>query len=495
MQEKVKKILKKRSVLVGAAIVVAAGLYFVFTQHSAPVEQVFTVEASDFEETVAVSGTVVAAQDSDLGFSESGRVAQIYASVGDRVSAGSILAAIENAELVATVAQKEAALEGEKAKLRSLMQGTRPEQIAINRTTVLQKEEALRDAIRSGYVAGDDAVRKKVDQFLNNPLSTSVTLSFLITDAGLKNRIEQGRIALEVVLANWSKTLTSPTFASTDPESASKLAKQHLTQVAVFLSDASAALALASPQNTTYQTDVATARTAVTNALTELSNTESALLLARGELALSEAGATKADIEAQAAQVKAAEANVLSAKAQLAKTYVVAPFAGIVSRMDIKKGEIVSVSSSPIALLSTGAFHIETFVPQISVVAVSVGDPATVTLDAYGSQVSFTARVLSVDPAETTRDGIATYKTKLVFDTVDPRIRSGMSANIAIITDEKSGAIIIPSGAVLRTEAGAFVRVQGEETPRAVTLGLPVALGRVEVLSGLTDGDVILLAP
>jgi multidrug efflux pump subunit AcrA (membrane-fusion protein) len=70
-----------------------------------------------------------------------------------------------------------------------------------------------------------------------------------------------------------------------------------------------------------------------------------------------------------------------------------------------------------------------------------------------------------------------------------------MSANVTIVTDQKPSAIVIPSGAVLRTEAGSFVRVQGEDTPRAVTLGLPMALGRVEVVSGLTDGDVILLTP
>jgi HlyD family secretion protein len=108
--------------------------------------------------------------------------------------------------------------------------------------------------------------------------------------------------------------------------------------------------------------------------------------------------------------------------------------------------------------------------------------------------VEFKASVISVDPAETIREGVATYKTVLAFDDVDTRIRSGMSANVDIITAVTEDVIVIPRGAVIFEEGDTYV-VLKDKTRRAIEIRDTSSVGRVEVLRGLRSGDAILLTP
>lgn len=479
--------------VVCVAAVVLGGGYLLY-RGDGTTPTLYTVTEGDFKKEVNVTGTVVAARQVDLGFTEGGRVAGVYAKVGDQVFAGATLAALENGELAAAVAQKEAALETERARLLSLTEGTRPEEVALDEAAVTKSEAALRDAVASAYVSADDAVRKKADQFFNNPRTTLASITFSLPNSLLKLKVEQERVELEAALTRWAAELIAPSFLIESPESSAERAKQYLTQVAIFLMDASEALAQGQSVSTTHQTDISTARATIASAFSSLSTARGALATARGDLVLSKAGSTPSSIATQQAQVRVAEANLASAKAALAKTIVRAPFTGTVSKMELKVGEVVAAQAGSVSLISNGTFEIETYVAQLNVSAVMPGNEAVVTLDAYGPSVTFKATVLSVDPAETVREGVTTYKTRLALSEVDPRIRSGMSANVAITTAERPGSIVIPKGAVTREGEQAFVTL-ADGTSREVMLGEEAALGRVEVLSGLTSGDVILLTP
>jgi len=165
--------------------------------------------------------------------------------------------------------------------------------------------------------------------------------------------------------------------------------------------------------------------------------------------------------------------------------------------MDAKVGEIISPTTPLISMQSDGVFQIETYVPEVSIAQVAVGNPATTTLDAYGSAIEFLATVVAVDPAETVKDGVPTYKTTLSFLAADPRIRSGMTANVVMETGVLHSAVVIPAGAIGTKNGATYVSVlaRGAVVSRAVTTGPSPALGQAHVLSGLTAGDVILLAP
>jgi RND family efflux transporter MFP subunit len=457
--------------LSAAAILIIGGYFFFGRGGGAGVT--FTITPGDFREQVSVSGTVTAAQNVALGFAASGRIVGTYAKVGQRVGAGTVLAETDNGDLAATLEQK-------KAALASLLAGARSEEVAVAQTTLV-------NAIQSAYTAADDAVHNRTDSFFSNP---RVDPKFIpsVTSSALREVVERDRVATEPALlglASLVAQLTSDNAAISAPQ-----VQKYLVQVMVLLADANTALNQSVSDQTTsaatlasYATTLATARTNVSTAVTALSSAQAALTL-------KQSGPTVEDIAA-------AQAAVDNARAVLAKTRVVAPFAGIVTRMDAKVGEIVSPTDSQISMQSDGIFQIETYVPEVTIAGVAPGNPATTTLDAYGSSVTFASVVISVDPAETVKDGVPTYKTMLAFRKADSRIRSGMTANVVMETGMLRDAIVIPSGAIGTKDGVRYVSVveDGAVIMRAVTTGPSPALGQAQILSGLAKGDVILLSP
>ncbi|OGG78362.1 hypothetical protein A3A36_02085 [Candidatus Kaiserbacteria bacterium RIFCSPLOWO2_01_FULL_52_12b] len=471
--------------IIGLGIVIFGG-YFYFGQGGSS-DETFTVTLGDFIQKVSVSGTVIPAKNVDLGFAANGRIAGVYVKVGQRVNAGAVLAETENGDLVATLAQA-------KADLDALLSGTRPEEIAVASASVTNAESSLVNAIQSAYTASDDAVHNRADVFFSNP-RTAPELSFIVPNVNLKILVERDRSDTELALTAWA--LLVPKLSSENAARMAVQAQNYLTQVTTLLADANAAINQGLPDTATsaatlssYATTLATGRTNVNTAATTLTSAMTTLDAALKNLSLKQAGATKDAVAAQ-------QAIIANARAALAKTYVVAPFNGIVTRMDAKVGEVVSPSTSLISLQSAGIFQIETYVPEVAIAGISVGNSATTTLDAYGSSVEFPATVVAVNPAETMKDGVPAYKTTLEFLTADSRIRSGMTANVVITIGVLPNAIVIPSGAVGNKGGVPYVSVLMDGTPvsRTVMTGPSPALGQIEILSGLSAGDIILLAP
>lgn len=484
----------------GVLAVLIVGGYFYLGQGTG-FGATLLITQGDFKKQISVSGTVTAAQDVDLGFATSGRIAGIYAKVGEYVEAGRILAETENGDLVAEVTRKQAALAQAEASLASLKVGTRSEEIAVASVAVTNAQATLVNAMQSAYTVSDDAVRNRTDIFFTNP-RTNPKLLFTVSNAELETTVIQGRVTVEAVLANWA--LLTGKLSNANAADLARQAFTHIAQVSTFLADANTAINQGIPNQSTsaatlssYATTLATARSNVNSAATVLTTSAAALDAARSTLALKQAGSTSETIAAQEAAVAVAAADIRSAQAKLAATRVVAPFSGTVTRMDAKVGQIISPTVSGISLQSNGIFQIETYIPEVIIERVARGNLATTTLDAYGSSIAFPATVIAVDPAETIKDGVPTYKTTLAFLKADPTIRSGMTANVTILTGMLHDAIVIPAGAIGRKEGVPYVSVVDQDTVvlRTVVTGPSPALGQAEILSGLVAGDVILLTP
>ena len=174
-----------------------------------------------------------------------------------------------------------------------------------------------------------------------------------------------------------------------------------------------------------------------------------------------------------------------------------APFTGVITRLDVKVGEIATAGQANVAMDGVGLFQIESFIPEVYIANLKVGNPAEVTLDAYGSTVGFSAKIISIDPAETIRDGISTYKTKLQFVAENSRIKSGMTANLLIISLQKPDTIAVPLSAIITLDGQKIVKLKvGEEVvDQPVELGETGALGSTEIISGLKVGDEVILNP
>ncbi|MCI0566276.1 efflux RND transporter periplasmic adaptor subunit, partial [bacterium] len=482
-------------------------------------QETLVIHAGDFVQEISISGKVTAAKEVELGFSQSGRISSVFASVGKTVSAGTVLASIENESAQGDVLQKEASLEAAQAKLEILKKGTREEQLAVTesrinsaRIALNQKNQSVVDVLKNAYTQSDEAVRRRVDQFMINPRSSRPELAFLVTDIQLKSDIEWNRFVEEAMLVEWKKAVDTITVEGNLDEEILRATK-NLDDTREFLDMVSLAVNSLSPsQNITqatidaYRADITAARAnihsatiAITTAVTEARAAAASLETEESNLGLEKAGATKEELAEQEARVKAAEADLLTARAELQKTYIVAPFTGIITAVDAKAGGSATVGAPLISMISAAKLQLESFVPELNIPLIAVGDDAIVTLDAYGESDTFGAKIVAIDPAETVRDGVSTYRIVLEFMEQDPRVKPGMTANIAVTTDKKEGVISIPQGMVKEIDGKKVVYVKEKEgdifLEREVETGSVSSIGNVEILSGLAEEDIVSFNP
>ena len=147
-------------------------------------------------------------------------------------------------------------------------------------------------------------------------------------------------------------------------------------------------------------------------------------------------------------------------------------------------------------ILNEDAYHITVQVDEIDIDRVEVGQPAAITLDAL-PDAPLTGTVSEIAPTSTSTTGVVTYLVTINIADDAANLRPGMSASAAITVDEIDAVLVVPNWAVrLNRETGeAFVlvrRADGTVEEVVVETGLRNESAS-EVLSGLNEGDVVVL--
>jgi multidrug efflux pump subunit AcrA (membrane-fusion protein) len=513
-------------------IALSAGVFFYF-KNQAPKNITMIVRPSEFVQQVSVAGKVVPIESLDLSFEQSGRVTNVATKIGDSVSAGQILASQDTSQLEARLVEIQANIDLQKAKLNQFLSGASAEDLTLAQTAItnaetsvlnakdslLNTKQSLVDTIKDAYTKGDDAVLNKADQFFSNPQTSNLKLNIISSDSNLKTEIELQRGIIGDMLVKWNASTDALTIDAN--LSASLLeAKQNLNTLKSFFEKLS--IVVNNPNScvftygnpceavsSTWKTDVSTARTTIITASGNITSAEgayktsiSALKTAEGNLKtandqylIKKAPARSADVSVYQAQVNQAEASKQDVLAQLYKKQVRAPIAGVVTAVEAKVGKIVGANESIVSMISSGSLEIESYVPEKNLPFVKIGDSANVFLDAYGSDVLFATKVVSIDPSETIRDGVTTYRILLQFVAQDDRVKPGMTASVIVDTEKKSNVISVPQGIIELDKGNKVVKVMEGETItyRTVQTGSVSTLGTIEIISGLTDGDVVVI--
>ena len=485
----------------GAALIALGAVGAVWYFSSVSASGTFTpVVLAPLTEEVDVSGTVQGVETTDLSFQIPGQVSWIPVAVGDTVGVGQALVALSGSAQAAALQGAEANLETASASLASLQAGTRPEQLSIDRNAVTQDQASLRDSIRSSFVAADSAVHATADQFFTNSRNSNAELTFIIPDSALTNTVVQERIALEPIVTAWGAQVSGASFAESDPTAFAAQAEQNLIQTTAFLTDVASALtktqpsaALSAATIVGYETSIAAARASVSGAWSSLTAAETALTGAEGTLTLAMAGPTPQAVAIAHAQVDAAQAQVDAAKVASNETVLVAPIAGMVTAQNAHLGQTVTPGVPVVSLIGLNAFEAKVPVSENDIGKVKVGDTVTATFDEYPGE-SFPATVTAVDPAATMANGVASYFITVSFTTADPRVRSGLTAHVSIITASLPDTLVIPASAVISDHGTEFVYLKGANgtTKTPVTIGIESAAGMIQILSGLSAGQQVL---
>lgn len=196
---------------------------------------------------------------------------------------------------------------------------------------------------------------------------------------------------------------------------------------------------------------------------------------------------TEIDLRAERERLGAMEGAIAS---QNADADVRAPQDGTVIRRRVDLGEAVVTNAPLFTVGNTDHLLLEVKIDEADVGRVRVGQEVLVDLYAFSDR-KVTGKVVDLLP-DADRD-TKTFLGKVELAAPPEGLRSGMSAEVNIVTDKHEGAVLVPAGAVATGKL--FVVGDGRVHARQVRTGLKDTRS-VEVLSGVQpDERVVLVGP
>ncbi len=198
--------------------------------------------------------------------------------------------------------------------------------------------------------------------------------------------------------------------------------------------------------------------------------------------------------EMTSAREGGAESSLAMARQALADTIVRAPYPGVITRRYVDEGTMLSaqMSSAPVVqLMKTDRVEAVVQIPELHLARVRVGTRARVRVD--GVLATFETSVSVVN--ERVDAASRAFEVRLPIENRDLALKPGLFVRAEILPDPRE-ALVLPRAALQGAERERFVFVAGADRARrreVTTRELDAT--RVEVLSGLAEGDRVLYGP
>lgn len=195
-------------------------------------------------------------------------------------------------------------------------------------------------------------------------------------------------------------------------------------------------------------------------------------------------------------------ANSAYQSLQQSSPVIYAPISGKVSGMSLQNGNVITAttnSSSGTAasvkianIVTEGLPSISVNLSEIDVPKVTIGDKATVTLDALPDK-TFTGSVVSVDTVGSVTSGVTSYPAVIRLDADNSSILPNMSATANIITQTKDNVVMVPTSSIQTTDGVSSIRIMNNG--QVISVNVEVGLSsdsQTEITSGVNEGDTVI---
>jgi len=490
---------------------VSAGTYVVVsrvTPQTNVAQVTVPVEAKTITLRITASGTVVPIQTVNLSPKTAGRIAELLVEQGDRVKAGDIIARMDNADIQAQLAQAKAALAKAQAQFAEIRAGNRPEEIAQAKARLSQAQAQLAEA-RAGSRPEEIAqARFRLDQAKAQLTAVQTGNPQQIAQTQAQVQAAQARLDLASQRLKANQSLATQGAISTD----------RLQEVTSEYRSAAANLEeakrrLVQLQNGTSPAEIAQRQAAVEEAQEALAmlqkGTRSEVIAqrqatvreAQKALDLLIAGSRPEDIAQASAGVKEAEARVQQIQVLLNDTIIRAPFEGIVTQRYATIGAFVtpttsasssaSATSTSVVAIARG-LEILAKVPEVDIGNIKQGQEVEIVADAYPEQV-FKGKVRLIAPEAIVDQNVTSFQVRVELVTGLEELRSGMNVDLTFLGKQVSGALMVPTVAIVTENGKPGVLLPGENNKsvfRPVTIGSTIQ-DQTQILEGLKEGEQI----
>lgn len=355
------------------------------TQDSAPAVPVLSADS------VVAEGHIKPALAANLSFQARGTVEEINVKIGDRVSAGDVLARLTNASQAdAQLAAANLELLDAQFMLDTLVR-TGDANLAQAWAAFMSAQEARAEAEREWEALNLDTIDDNIE------------------DA--KADVEDLKADLEDAQDEFDK------YADLDKDNSKrKDAEDDLEKAQEDYNEAVRDL-----EELTRESDAV--RASLDAALANEAE-------AKYQWELSTEGPNKDQLTFAEARLDSAKAQVAAAKDALSNYILIAPFDGVVVDVAVSVGEQVGAESRAVSVADTSAWVIETSdITELEVVDLAVGQKAEFTADAL-PDVTMDGVITAISQSSFTQSGDVLYTVYVDVDEVDERIKWGMTVEV-----------------------------------------------------------------
>ncbi len=430
---------------------------------AATAQSVTTKQVRKGSITLAASGsvTLVASQESNLGFSVSGTVAQLNVAVGDQVKKDLVLAQLNNLdELESDIKTAEQDLLSAQQELAAL-KSKAPANLANAQLKVIEAQTAVEEAQGSVVQKNWQRCSQETKDTLLGRYNRAVAQLDALGDGGGNADYYLNTILPQKKLVDQALGVYQSCAGYTDYQVAS-------TQINLVV--AQAGLKLAQDTLDTLTQNDGLNPIELATAENKIATTQQALDMAKDNLA----GAT-----------------------------LKAPFDGTILSVAGKTGDTIETSAKNttvtfITIADLAHPLLQFSIDEMDMNMVAKGEAARVTFDAFPNR-TFIGTVTRVDPTLSTNDGFSSVSGLIQLDlsqeTDVPTFPKNLSGSVLIIQASAENVLLIPVEALHEQSDGSYgvyvVDADGQPVLKSVEVGL-TDVASVEIKSGLNADDTVI---
>lgn len=194
-----------------------------------------------------------------------------------------------------------------------------------------------------------------------------------------------------------------------------------------------------------------------------------------------------------------AKATYDDAVSNLEDTVIRAPISGMVIGKPIPAGQTVSPGiSTPMILLTIAnldKMQIESLVDESDIGKIQLNQKVSFTVDAYPDK-TFAGKVAVISNKANVQQNVVYYTVLIDVDSPEGLLKPTMTARVSVHVGERNQVLTVPTLAIKDNKGQRVVQVlrPGQEQPETVKIKTGMTSeDRIEVISGLKEGDTIVL--
>lgn len=468
-------------------------------------DQIVEVFLGDLSANATATGSLVASRSAALQAPTTARVSEVYVRAGQSVVAGEPLVTLDTAGTTLDVASAQLDVRTAEAALADLLTEPAATERAAAEAAV-ESARASRDALLAGpttvELASSEASLASAQASVANANADLTNVQSSVTTADLA--AAEAALASAEVRLNQARERNQE-ITNQETHEAMMAAEQALAEAQAQVDELRGGPDTAAAQSSV---GAAAARLEASHAnfaqiiagptAAQTAQAEAQLASAEATLANLIADPTEAEIAGAEADLESARLALADAEETLAGMTIVAPFDGVVTAVHVQPGEIAG--GSVVELVDLDSLQVILQVNEVDVGSLSEGQEATITLPGFPG-VAIPAEVATIAAAarNAAGGGAVTYDVRLDLTSTDLPLLEGMTVDASLVTVEKTGVLLVPSGAIrVDRDSGTYsvqrVLADGTTTEEIIiSIGLRDA-NYTEVTSGLEAGDRVLIA-